>query len=46
MTRGRGHTDEESDAVEDVTQDELQSQLVDAKATADPCEQTIDGHDE
>ena len=32
--------------VEDVAKDESWSQLVDAEATADPCEQTVDGYDE
>ena len=43
---GRGRTDEKCDRVENVAQNELQSQLVDAEAAADPGEQTVDGCDE
>src|SRR6266702_766567 len=39
-------TDEECDGVEDVAQDELQSEVMDPEAAADPGEQTIDGPDE
>src|SRR6266702_52820 len=39
-------TDEECDGVEDVAQDELQSEVVDPEAAPDPGEQTVDGPDE
>src|SRR6266702_2674797 len=39
-------TDEECGGVEDVAQDELQSEVVDPEAAADPGEQTVDSPDE
>src|SRR6266702_1444860 len=39
-------TDEECGEVEDVAQDELQSEVVDPEAAPDPGEQTVDGPDE
>ena len=39
-------SDEKCDGVEDVAQDELQSEVVDPEAATDPGEQTVDGPDE
>ena len=39
-------TDEEGDGVEDVAEDELQRERVDAEALADPGEQPVDRRDE
>ena len=41
-----GDTDEEGDGVEDVAQDDLQRERVDAEALADPREQAVDRRDE
>ena len=41
-----GDTDEEGDGVEDVAEDELEGECVDAETFTDPGEETVDGSDE
>ena len=41
-----GDTDEEGDGVEDVSEDELEGECVDAETFTDPGEETVDGSDE
>lgn len=39
-------TEEESDGVSDVSEDELEREMVDTKATANPGEKAVEGSDE
>ena len=41
-----GDGEEEGDGVEDVAEDELEGERVDAEAFADPCEEAVDRGDE
>lgn len=42
MERDKSRTDEKSDRIEDVTQHELQREMVDAEPATDPGEKAVD----
>lgn len=39
---GAGYTHQEGDGIEDVAEDELKSEMVDAESKTDPGEETVD----